>query len=222
MGDAGGAGDRVINQLLTEMDGVGARKNVFFIGATNRPEILDEALMRPGRLDQLIYIPLPDQPSRLGVLKANLRKTPIAKDVDLDFVAKLTEGFSGADLTELCQRACKAAIRDSIEAEARRRAAEALNPGQEIKMAADPVPELTRRHFEEALKGARVSVTQTDLEKFEQFRRKFDPAYAARASGQQSNKINWPGAPSGGNQQQQQSIFTSNNANKIEDEDIYS
>jgi len=113
-GDAGGAGDRVINQLLTEMDGVGVRKNVFFIGATNRPEILDEALMRPGRLDQLIYIPLPDQPSRLGVLKANLRKTPIAKDVDLDFVAKITEGFSGADLTELCQRACKAGIRDVI------------------------------------------------------------------------------------------------------------
>ena len=220
MGDAGGAGDRVINQLLTEMDGVGVRKNVFFIGATNRPEILDEALMRPGRLDQLIYIPLPDQPSRLGVLKANLRKTPIAKDVDLDFVGKLTEGFSGADLTELCQRACKAAIRDAIEADARRKAAEALNPGQEIKMASDPVPELTRRHFEEALKCARISVTATDLEKFEQFRRKFDPQYAARATGGQGPKIQWPGAPSG--QQQQQSIFNSNNANKMEDEDIYS
>ena len=220
MGDAGGAGDRVINQLLTEMDGVGVRKNVFFIGATNRPEILDEALMRPGRLDQLIYIPLPDQPSRLGVLKANLRKTPIAKDVDLDFVGKLTEGFSGADLTELCQRACKAAIRDAIEADARRKAAEALNPGQEIKMASDPVPELTRRHFEEALKCARISVTSTDLEKFEQFRRKFDPQYAARATGSQGPKIQWPGAPSG--QQQQQSIFNSNNANKMEDEDIYS
>jgi len=222
-GDAGGAGDRVINQLLTEMDGVGARKNVFFIGATNRPEILDEALMRPGRLDQLIYIPLPDQPSRLGVLKANLRKTPIAKDVDIDFVAKLTEGFSGADLTELSQRACKAAIRDAIEADARRKAAEALNPGQEIKMAADPVPELTRRHFEEALKSARVSVTQMDLEKFEQFRRKYDPAYAARSNGQQGPKINWPGAPSstGSNQQQQQSIFSSN-ANQMDDEDIYS
>lgn len=219
MGDAGGAGDRVINQLLTEMDGVGVRKNVFFIGATNRPEILDEALMRPGRLDQLIYIPLPDQPSRLGVLKANLRKTPIAKEVDLDFVAKLTEGFSGADLTELCQRACKAAIRDAIEADARRKAAEALNPGQEIKMAADPVPELTRRHFEEALKCARISVTATDLEKFEQFRRKFDPQYAARATGTQGPKIQWPSGPSGN--QQQQSIFSSN-ANKMEDEDIYS
>lgn len=221
-GDAGGAGDRVINQLLTEMDGVGVRKNVFFIGATNRPEILDEALMRPGRLDQLIYIPLPDKPSRCGVLKANLRKTPIAKDVDLDFVGQLTEGFSGADLTELCQRACKSAIRDAIEAEARRKAAEALNPGQEVRMGADPVPELTRRHFEEALRGARISVTSVDLEKFEQFRRKFDPSYAARSSGQSGPKINWPGAPSGGQQQQQQSIFTSSNSNAMQDEDIYS
>lgn len=60
VGDAGGASDRVINQLLTEIDGVGVKKNLFFIGATNRPDILDEALLRPGRLDQLIYIPLPD------------------------------------------------------------------------------------------------------------------------------------------------------------------
>jgi transitional endoplasmic reticulum ATPase len=63
-------------------------------------------------LDQLIYIPLPDQPSRLGVLKANLRKTPISKDVDLNFLANITDGFSGADLTEICQKAAKAAVRD--------------------------------------------------------------------------------------------------------------
>merc|ERR1712241_798639 len=68
-GDAGGAGDRVMNQLLTEIDGVGVKKNVFFIGATNRPELLDEALLRPGRLDQLIYIPLPDLPARQASLK---------------------------------------------------------------------------------------------------------------------------------------------------------
>ena len=111
-GDAGGAGDRVINQLLTEMDGVGAKKNIFIVGATNRPEIMDEALLRPGRLDQLIYIPLPDHPSRLGILKANLRKTPISKEVDLNFVATLTEGFSGADITEICQKAAKGAVRD--------------------------------------------------------------------------------------------------------------
>merc|ERR1712157_381940 len=113
-GDAGGAIDRVINQLLTEMDGMGAKKNVFIIGATNRPDILDGAIMRPGRLDQLIYIPLPDQQSRVKILQANLRKSPLAKDVDLEFLAKNTNGFSGADLTEICQRAVKLAIRASI------------------------------------------------------------------------------------------------------------
>jgi len=104
------------------MDGVGAKKNIFIVGATNRPEIMDEALLRPGRLDQLIYIPLPDQPSRLGILKANLRKTPVAKDVDLNFMAQLTDGFSGADITEICQKAAKSAVRDAIEAEARMKA----------------------------------------------------------------------------------------------------
>ncbi len=113
-GDAGGAGDRVMNQLLTEMDGVGAKKNLFFIGATNRPDILDEALLRPGRLDQLIYIPLPDMESRLSILKAALRKTPVASNIDLHFVAKISEGMSGADLAELAQRAAKAAVREVI------------------------------------------------------------------------------------------------------------
>lgn len=101
-GDAGGAGDRVLNQLLTEMDGAGAKKNLFFIGATNRPEILDEALIRPGRLDQLIYIPLPDYVARIGIIKAVLRKSPVAPNVNMEFLAKQTEGFSGADITELC------------------------------------------------------------------------------------------------------------------------
>ena len=104
VGDAGGASDRVLNQLLTEMDGMGAKKNVFIIGATNRPDQIDPALLRPGRLDQLIYIPLPDERSRLAVFKAALRKSPIAKDVDLDYMSKVTPGFSGADITEICQR----------------------------------------------------------------------------------------------------------------------
>merc|ERR1712021_273499 len=78
-GDGGGAADRVLNQLLTEMDGMGSKKNVFIIGATNRPDIIDAALMRPGRLDQLIYIPMPDSDSRKSILRAPLRKSPIAK-----------------------------------------------------------------------------------------------------------------------------------------------
>lgn len=77
-------------------------------------------LYRPGRLDQLIYIPLPDDGSRMNILKANLRKSPVAKDVDVPYLAKMTRGFSGADLTEICQRACKLAIRESIEADIRK------------------------------------------------------------------------------------------------------
>lgn len=79
-----------MNQLLTEMDGVGAKKNVFIIGATNRPDIIDTALMRPGRLDQLIYIPMPDYESRLGILRATLRKSPVSKEVDLAYLAAQT------------------------------------------------------------------------------------------------------------------------------------
>merc|ERR1711966_351170 len=87
-GDGGGAGDRVINQILTEMDGMGSKKSVFIIGATNRPDIIDPAVLRPGRLDQLIYIPLPDEGSRLNILKSVLRKSPVAPEVDLQYLAK--------------------------------------------------------------------------------------------------------------------------------------
>jgi len=72
------------------MDGAGVKKDLFFIGATNRPDILDEALIRPGRLDQLIYIPLPDKASRKNIFKANLRKSPIADNVSLDFASEMT------------------------------------------------------------------------------------------------------------------------------------
>lgn len=188
-GDAGGAGDRVLNQLLTEMDGAGAKKNLFFIGATNRPEILDEALIRPGRLDQLIYIPLPDKPSRSSIIKAVLRKSPVAPNVNLDFLADQCDGFSGADMTELCQRATKAAIRESIAAEEERLK---LMNGAEDAMMEDPVPVITRKHFEEAMASARKSVTEYDLQKFEQFKMKFDPAYAAKQGKIQRAVINWP------------------------------
>lgn len=190
-GDAGGAGDRVLNQLLTEMDGAGQKKNLFFIGATNRPEILDEALIRPGRLDQLIYIPLPDQIARLGIIKAVLRKSPVAANVSMDFLAQQCEGFSGADMTELCQRATKAAIRESIAAEEERKKLMSGDDDANMEMD-DPVPVITRAHFEEAMSNARRSVTEYDLNKFEQFRTKFDPAYAAKVGNKQKAVINWP------------------------------
>merc|ERR1719388_713702 len=116
-GDAGGAGDRVINQILTEMDGMNAKKSVFIIGATNRPDIIDPAVLRPGRLDQLIYIPLPDEGSRTNILKSVTRKSPVSEEVDFTYLARTLHGFSGADITEICQRAAKMAIRESIEKE---------------------------------------------------------------------------------------------------------
>ena len=170
-GDGGGASDRVINQVLTEMDGMGAKKNVFIIGATNRPDIIDSAVLRPGRLDQLIYIPLPDEKSRINILKAALRKSPIAPDVDVGFLAKTTHGFSGADLTEICQRACKLAIRESIEKDITRERERAKNPSADTDMETDddPVPEIRRDHFEEAMKFARRSVSDNDIRKYEMF-----------------------------------------------------
>ncbi|GMS80961.1 hypothetical protein PENTCL1PPCAC_3136, partial [Pristionchus entomophagus] len=172
-GDAGGAADRVINQILTEMDGIGSKKNVFIIGATNRPDIIDSAILRPGRLDQLIYIPLPDEASRLQIFKANLRKTPISPDLDLGFLAKSTVGFSGADLTEICQRACKLAIRQSIEKEIaqERERQERLAKGEELmdEQAEDPVPAILKSHFEEAMAFARRSVSDNDIRKYEMF-----------------------------------------------------
>ena len=153
-GDGGGAGDRVLNQILTEMDGMNAKKNVFIIGATNRPDQIDPALLRPGRLDQLIYIPLPDEPSRLSILKACLKKSPVAPEVDLVFLAKNTHGFSGADLTEICQRAAKLAIRASIDADIRatrekreREEAEDTKMEDDEEEAEDPVPQITRLAF---------------------------------------------------------------------------
>ncbi|KAJ3512956.1 hypothetical protein NLJ89_g3225 [Agrocybe chaxingu] len=150
-GDAGGASDRVLNQILTEMDGMNAKKNVFIIGATNRPDQIDPALLRPGRLDQLIYIPLPDEPSRLSILKAALKKSPVAPEVDLSFLAKNTHGFSGADLTEICQRAAKLAIRASIDADIRqarekkeREEAEDTKMEEDEEEEEDPVPQITK------------------------------------------------------------------------------
>lgn len=78
-------------------------------------------------MDQLIYIPLPDEKSRQAILKANLRRSPLAKEVDLTYIAKVTQGFSGADLTEICQRACKLAIRHAIEADMKRERERAEN-----------------------------------------------------------------------------------------------
>merc|ERR1712130_702450 len=131
------------------------------------------------------YIPLPDLPARQGILEATLKKSPIAPNVPLSFIAQKTEGFSGADLAEFCQRAAKAAIRDNI-------ASEELKAGGDDAMD-DAGAEITRKHFEEAFAGARRSVANNDLAKYDQFRKKFDPLYKTGTG--DGFSMAWPDEP---------------------------
>merc|ERR1711881_21734 len=111
---------------------------------------------------------LPDQDSRICILKASLRKTPVSKDVDIKYLAELTKGFSGADLTEICQRAVKLAIRQNIEQDIRReRARQAAGGAMEVDDGADETAEVTKKHFEEAMRFARRSVSDQDIRKYE-------------------------------------------------------
>ncbi len=222
-GDGGGAGDRVMNQLLTEMDGVGAKKNVFVIGATNRPDIIDTALMRPGRLDQLIYIPMPDYESRLSVLKAVLRKSPVHKDVDLNYLAANTDKFTGADLTEICQRAAKLAIREDIQRAVEREEIRKNNANAGIvddeddAMDTDLVPEITARHFEEAVRNARRSVSDNDLAQYSRFAQNLQQQRAQLNTG--SGSLNTFSFPTNRNSSNNPAAV---NATNDDEDDLYS
>ncbi|HEV51219.1 MAG TPA: AAA family ATPase, partial [Thermoprotei archaeon] len=99
-----GVTERIVNQLLSEMDGISPLKNVVVMGATNRADILDPALLRPGRFDQIIYVPPPDQKARLEILKIHTKRVPLADDVSLEKLAAMTEGYSGADLYALVRQ----------------------------------------------------------------------------------------------------------------------
>lgn len=199
VGDAGGAGDRVMNQVLTEMDGVGAKKSVFVIGATNRPDILDPAIMRPGRLDQLIFIPMPDYESRLSILRATLRKSPVSPSVDLAVLADATDKFTGADLSEICQRAVKFAIRECIEKDMeRKRLAEEAGEDPDDVDDVDPVPEITTTHFELAMRDARRSVSDADMARYSSFAATMQQQRSAMLGGAGASNFRFPtGAGSG-------------------------
>lgn len=236
-GDAGGASDRVVNQLLTEMDGMNAKKNVFVIGATNRPDQIDPAILRPGRLDQLIYVPLPDEPARLSILEAQLRKTPLEPGLDLSAISKATQGFSGADLLYIVQRAAKYAIKDSIEAhreyEAKKAKAEeekdvemadsdAVKQEQEEAPEPDTVPYITKEHFAEAMKTAKRSVSDSELRRYE--------AYSQQMKASRGQFSNFTfNEPALGTDNNASSSNTNNNNNNgasfgdaEEDDDLYS
>jgi ribosome biogenesis ATPase len=94
-----------VNQLLTEMDGMEDRKGIFIIGATNRPDIIDPAMLRPGRLEKMMYVPLPSSDDTLAIMKTITRKLPLDSDVNLEEINKQIDGFSGADVAALVREA---------------------------------------------------------------------------------------------------------------------
>ncbi|WP_405115895.1 AAA family ATPase [Micromonospora sp. NBC_01405] len=141
----GGTTDRVVAALLTELDGVESLRNVVVVGATNRPDLVDPALLRPGRLERLVYVPPPDGAGRAEILRAAARNVPLADDVDLAALADGLDGFSAADCAALVREAALAAMRESMTAStitaghvesARRRVRPSLDPDQVAWLAA--------------------------------------------------------------------------------------
>jgi transitional endoplasmic reticulum ATPase len=141
----GGTTDRVVAALLTELDGVEPLRNVVVIGATNRPDLIDSALLRPGRLERLVYVPPPDASARAEILRAAAKSVPLDKDVDLAALATDLDGFSAADCTALIRESALAAMRESLDAAtvdaahvaiARKRVRASLDPNQVAALAA--------------------------------------------------------------------------------------
>jgi len=110
-----GVTERVISQLLTEMDGILALEDMVVIAATNRPDIVDPAILRPGRFDRLIYVPEPDQKARLEILQLYTKEMPLTTDVDLPRLAEMTKNYSGADIEALCREAALKALRNDFK-----------------------------------------------------------------------------------------------------------
>jgi len=141
--------ENIVSQILSEMSGIEELHNVVVIGATNRPDILDPALLRPGRFDRQILVPAPDEKTRLEIFKIHTKKMPL-KGVDLKKLAKQTEGYSGADIEAVCREAGLNALRENINAK-----------------------EVTKKHFAEALKKVKPSITPDMLKYYEKIIEEF-------------------------------------------------
>ena len=137
-----GVSQRVISQLLTEMDGIVTLQDIVVVAATNRPDMVDSAILRPGRFDRLIYVPEPDEKSRLQIFEIYTKEMPLAKDVDLKKLALMTKYHSGADIESLCREAAMHTLRRDIKAE-----------------------EVTMKDFQDAIKEIGPSVTP-EMEKW--------------------------------------------------------
>ena len=172
------ASERVVNQLLTEMDGLEARSSTFVVAATNRPDMIDPAMLRPGRLDKLLYVPLPPPDGRAAILKTLTRKTPLAADVDVGSIGTSARcgGFSGADLASLVREACVAALKGNLAAataaDAEREKIRKAGAAAGALPAPPAPPEVTLEHFEQAFERVQPSVSVADQKRYDELRRK--------------------------------------------------
>ena len=166
--DSGGGGvsERVVNQLLTEMDGLDSRRSVFVIAATNRPELIDPAMMRPGRLDKFLYVPLPTPEDRVSILKALAGNIKLGDDVDFDKIGSSphTTGYSGADCAALLREAGLAVIKEnsSTLTDSAESNGNTQNNNSELC--------IQNRHFEAAFRSVMPSVSKNDQKKYDRIR----------------------------------------------------
>ena len=166
-GDSG-VGERMVSQLLTELDGLEELEDVVVIATTNRPDLIDPALLRPGRLDRHIHVPVPDEEARRKIFEVHTAAKPLADAVDLDWLAAETEGYVGADIEAVCREASMAATREFIASVSPEEMGEAIHNVL-----------ISKAHFEEALETVSPSVTAETRERYEEIEEQFDVAEPA-------------------------------------------
>jgi transitional endoplasmic reticulum ATPase len=164
--------ERVISQLLTELDGLEILTNVIVIGATNRPDIIDAALLRPGRFDRLLYVPPPDRDSRIQIIKIHTKKKPLSEGINIEELANHTDGYTGADIASLSSAAVMLALREHISKYHDPK--ESDKHVQELKV--------NMHHFEEAMKKIRPLSTQ-ELNMYKRISEQFAKPQIASARG---------------------------------------
>ena len=176
-GDSG-VGERVVSQLLTELDGLESLEDVVVIATTNRPDLMDSALLRPGRLDRHVHVPVPDEPARRKILDVHTRDKPLADDVDMERLARRTDGYVGADIEALTREASMAASREFINSVTPEDVAESVGNVR-----------VTMAHFEEALDEVGASVTEETREQYQEVEEQFE-----RSDFQADQESGLPGA----------------------------
>ncbi len=153
--------ERVISQILTELDGLEELRDVTVIAATNRPDIIDPALLRPGRFDRRIYVTLPNKEARTEIFRIHTKKKPLAKDVDLDKLADKTEGYTGSDIAAVCNEAVMLAIREHI------------NKGGAMEKDKLKRLKVKAKHFEEALKKV-APISKEEMKRYAEITSRFE------------------------------------------------